>query len=137
MSQIFSMLELALKRTDILSLSSKIARDALKDDVRKPAFVSTYAPSLASYVQDPWLDRPLGGPQLQEEDSPPVKSNVTGGGLGGGGLGGGGLGGGGLGGVSHVGPVQSSWHTHSQCVPLNKSSSPPGYMHFGGIKVAI
>ena len=49
--------------------------------------------------------------------------------------GGGGLGlGGGLGGVSHVGPDQFSVHTHSQFVPSKRSLSPPGGMHFGGVK---
>jgi len=52
-----------------------------------------------------------------------------------GGGGGGGLGlGGGLGGVSHVSPDQFSAHTQNQCVPLYCNLSPPGGMHFGGIK---
>ena len=71
----FSMLERALTRTEILSLSSANERDALKVDVRKPAFVSTYAPASESYVHEPALDRPVGGPQLQSEDDPLEKSN--------------------------------------------------------------
>jgi hypothetical protein len=52
-----------------------------------------------------------------------------------GGGGGGGLGlGGGLGGVSHVSPDQFSAHTQNKCVPLYCNLSPPGGMHFGGIK---
>ena len=42
--------------------------------------------------------------------------------------------GGGLGGVSHVSPDQFSSHTQTQCVPLHCNLSPPGGMHFGGIK---
>jgi len=52
-----------------------------------------------------------------------------------GGGGGGGLGlGGGLGGISQFLPLQCSTHTQKKCVPLCCNLSPPGAIHFGGIK---